>query len=78
MKSLKQQHRNSTQRDDFLEKEIVASVTECTGLIPSLTDADPDAELRRAVLYGIHPPKKRDGERREGTSNQHKRKEEPV
>lgn len=61
MKDLNKQHRDSSQRDTFLEREIVASVTECTGLIPSLSDTDPDAEIHEAVLYGIHPPKKRDG-----------------
>ena len=51
----------TTQRDSFYDREIVASATECTGLIPALTDDDPDAELNEAELYGIHAPKKRNG-----------------
>ncbi|MBQ8507943.1 MAG: hypothetical protein IJ466_11005 [Clostridia bacterium] len=57
--------KKTTQKDSFNEREFVASATECTGLIPGLSDADPDAELNEARLYAIHAPKKRDGKREE-------------
>ncbi len=47
--------------DSFGERELVASATECTGLIPTLTPEDPDGEFHEAMLYGIHAPKQRDG-----------------
>ena len=65
-KGVESMKHKSAQKDSFLEREIVASATECTGLMPSLSDADPDAELNEARLYAIHAPKKRDGEWVEG------------
>ena len=59
----------SFQDESFNEREFVASATECTGLTPSLTDADPDAELNEARLYAIHAPKKRNGKREERCGN---------
>ena len=57
--------KTTSQKESFNEREFVASARECTGLIPALTDADPDAELNESWLYAIHAPKKRDGKREE-------------
>ena len=71
MNALDKQKKETTQRDCFGEREIVASAMECTGLIPALTDADPDGELHDAALYGIHAPKKRDGVSCEAYTSEH-------
>ena len=42
--------------DSFNERECVASAMECTGLIPALTAADPEAEENEARLYAVHLP----------------------
>lgn len=53
-------------KDSFNETEVVASATECTGLVPALPVNDPDADENSARLYAIHAPKKRNGVRWEG------------
>jgi len=50
-------------RDPFNETEPVASLTECTGLMPVLpADAQQDASY--AALYAIHSAKRRDRRKR--------------
>lgn len=47
-------------KDPFFEQEQVASLTECTGLIPALPrDARQDREY--AELYSIHNAKRKKG-----------------
>lgn len=46
------------ERDPFLETEQVASMTECTGLMPVLpADAQQDASY--AALYAIHDARRK-------------------
>jgi len=40
-------------KDSFDEREVVASFTECTGLMPSLT-SDEDENEDVARLYAVH------------------------
>lgn len=42
--------------DSFNETEIVASATECTGLMPALNVDAPDLDENIARLYAIHAP----------------------
>ena len=47
------------EKTPFEEREIVASASECTGLIPSMCDEDDPASAEdMARLYAIHAPKK--------------------
>ena len=55
-------------RDSFDEDEIVASATECTGLVPALPVNDPEADENLTRLYAVHAPKKRNGFRYEGNN----------
>lgn len=43
-------------RDSFDERELVASATECTGLVPALPVDDPEADEDMARLYAVHAP----------------------
>lgn len=42
--------------DSFDEQELVASATECTGLVPALPVDDPEADENMARLYAVHAP----------------------
>ena len=53
-------------RDSFNETEVVASATECTGLVPALPVNDPEADEDLTRLYAVLSPKERDGFRCEG------------
>lgn len=53
-------------KSSFDENEIVASATECTGLVPALPLNDPAADENLTRLYAVHAPKKRNGRRMEG------------
>ncbi len=43
-------------RESFDERELVASATECTGLVPALPVDDPEADEDMARLYAVHAP----------------------
>lgn len=51
--------RNPSSKTSFEEIENVASVNECTGLLPVLPIDDPAADEDTARLYAIHAPKRR-------------------
>lgn len=55
-----QQHIRRRETDDgsFDEREVVASATECTGLMPAVDTGDADAAENEARLYAVHAPKK--------------------
>ena len=61
-------------KEPFEETEIVASATECTGLVPGLPVNDPEADEASAQLYAIHAPKNRNGVRWEGNEAKKKRR----
>lgn len=46
------------ERDPFFEAEQVASMTECTGLMPALP-ADAQQDANYAALYAIHDAKRK-------------------
>ena len=46
------------ERRDIEETERVASATECTGLVPALTQDDDEADER--ALYGVHRARRPD------------------
>lgn len=54
-------------RSSFHERELVASATECTGLVPAIDPTDEEsaaaAQSCEARLYGVHAPEKYDGKR---------------
>lgn len=50
-------------KDPFYDGETVASLTECTGLMPALP-ADGQQDANYAALYAIHSAKRRDRRRR--------------
>lgn len=52
--------KQDSKQDSFNEREIVASATECTGLMPALPTDDPDAQEQCARIYAVHAPGKRD------------------
>lgn len=65
-------HKDSS-KDSFNETEIVASATECTGLVPALPVNDPEADANLTRLYAVHAPKMRNGIRREGNGPKEKK-----
>lgn len=68
--------KEDTRRTSFHERELVASATECTGLIPSIDpDGDEAAQSCETRLYGVHAPKKYNG-KREGKCEGRIKKEE--
>lgn len=70
--------KEDARRTSFHERELVASATECTGLIPSI-DPNGDGEARSCEtrLYGVHAPKKQEG-KREGTCEGRTKREESA
>lgn len=54
------------QEDSFNTTEVVASATECTGLVPALPVNDPEADEDLTRLYAVLSPKRRNGLRCEG------------
>ena len=56
-------------KDTFPGAEVVASAHECTGLVPSLPLNDPAADDDLTRLYGVLPPKRRNGARKKGAAH---------
>lgn len=50
-------------REPFYDVEQIASMTECTGLMPVLPD-DEQQDVNYAELYGIHRAKQRRDKRK--------------
>lgn len=50
-------------KDPFYDVEQVASITECTGLMPALPQ-DGQQEASYAALYAIHNARRRDARKR--------------
>lgn len=63
--------------DSFNETEIVASATECTGLMPALNVDAPDLDENIARLYAIHAPDSKENidEKEQGRKQKSKKSE---
>ena len=57
-------------RDGFEEREIVASFTECTGLMPALT-IDHEENENTARLYAVHEAETEEEKCANGAAGKH-------